>query len=312
LKARKYVNSQSGAALLLVLFVVLFLSITGSVLLNATTYSLKSNEKNERLQEEFYSAEGAVDLVLDDMESYEGKYVPIELRYDNGNLVTDVRGKPIIKDVQQKGRYFYLNNLSMPSTITKSIGGKFITVTIDKTVVNPDAFQATINASVDNISRDLELKVSKGKMPTLSSGGLNKPIHFKDSFNYSGSKNHDELDIDTNNARISDSTYQTILDNFDFENSIIYDNLDEFWNTNDPDSNVDPNQVNSSNKGNGKGDSKAKTVTIIEYKLYEFIRQMKYKCEKFGIEFVQVDRFYPSSKTCSSCGHVKKDLKLSD
>ena len=33
---------------------------------------LKSNEKNERLQEEFYSAEGAVDLVLDDMKSYEG------------------------------------------------------------------------------------------------------------------------------------------------------------------------------------------------------------------------------------------------
>jgi putative transposase len=47
-------------------------------------------------------------------------------------------------------------------------------------------------------------------------------------------------------------------------------------------------------------------------KLYEFIRQMKYKCEKYGIEFMQVDRFYPSSKTCSCCGHIKKDLKLSD
>ena len=45
---------------------------------------------------------------------------------------------------------------------------------------------------------------------------------------------------------------------------------------------------------------------------YEFIRQMKYKCEWNGIEFVQADRFYPSSKTCSCCGNVKKDLKLSD
>lgn len=44
----------------------------------------------------------------------------------------------------------------------------------------------------------------------------------------------------------------------------------------------------------------------------EFIRQMKYKSEWNGIEFVQVDRFYPSSKTCSCCGNVKKDLKLSD
>ena len=39
---------------------------------------------------------------------------------------------------------------------------------------------------------------------------------------------------------------------------------------------------------------------------------MKYKCEFNGIEFVQADRFYPSSKTCSSCGKIKKDLKLSD
>lgn len=44
----------------------------------------------------------------------------------------------------------------------------------------------------------------------------------------------------------------------------------------------------------------------------EFIRQMKYKCELNGIEFVQVNRFYPSSKTCSCCGAIKKDLKLKD
>ncbi|OXS74682.1 RNA-guided endonuclease InsQ/TnpB family protein [Domibacillus enclensis] len=51
---------------------------------------------------------------------------------------------------------------------------------------------------------------------------------------------------------------------------------------------------------------------IQKQKLYEFTRQMKYKCEKYGIEFMQVDRFFPSSKTCSSCGTIKKDLKLSD
>lgn len=51
---------------------------------------------------------------------------------------------------------------------------------------------------------------------------------------------------------------------------------------------------------------------IQEQKWYEFIRQMKYKSEWAGIEFVQVSKFYPSSKTCSYCGNVKKDLKLSD
>lgn len=51
---------------------------------------------------------------------------------------------------------------------------------------------------------------------------------------------------------------------------------------------------------------------IAEQKWYEFIRQMQYKCEWAGIEFVRADQYYPSSKTCSHCGHIKKDLKLSD
>lgn len=52
--------------------------------------------------------------------------------------------------------------------------------------------------------------------------------------------------------------------------------------------------------------------SIQEQSFYEFIRQMKYKCEFNCIEFVQVDRFFPSSKKCSCCGEIKKDLKLKD
>ncbi len=51
---------------------------------------------------------------------------------------------------------------------------------------------------------------------------------------------------------------------------------------------------------------------IQEECLHEFLRQMKYKCEWNGIEFIQVGRFYPSSKACSHCGNIKKDLKLKD
>lgn len=39
---------------------------------------------------------------------------------------------------------------------------------------------------------------------------------------------------------------------------------------------------------------------------------MRYKCEWAGVEFVLADRFFPSSKKCSNCGNIKKDLKLSD
>lgn len=52
--------------------------------------------------------------------------------------------------------------------------------------------------------------------------------------------------------------------------------------------------------------------SIQQQNLYEFKRQMKYKCEFNGIEFVEADIWYPSSKTCSECGHIKKNLSLSE
>ena len=51
---------------------------------------------------------------------------------------------------------------------------------------------------------------------------------------------------------------------------------------------------------------------IQQQKIYEFQRQIEYKSKLNEIEFIQVDKFYPSSKTCSCCGNIKKDLKLSD
>lgn len=44
----------------------------------------------------------------------------------------------------------------------------------------------------------------------------------------------------------------------------------------------------------------------------EFHRQIAYKCERNNIKLIIADRFFPSSKLCSCCGNIKKDLKLSD
>ena len=51
---------------------------------------------------------------------------------------------------------------------------------------------------------------------------------------------------------------------------------------------------------------------IAQQGLYEFKRQIQYKCKKYGIEFVEADKWFPSSKTCSCCGRIKSDLKLKD
>ena len=45
---------------------------------------------------------------------------------------------------------------------------------------------------------------------------------------------------------------------------------------------------------------------------YEFRRQIKYKSLRSNIQVIIADRFFPSSKLCSCCGNIKKDLKLSD
>ena len=51
---------------------------------------------------------------------------------------------------------------------------------------------------------------------------------------------------------------------------------------------------------------------IASQKFFEFKTKLISKCKQNNIELRIVDRFYPSSKTCSQCGKVKKDLKLSD
>ena len=44
----------------------------------------------------------------------------------------------------------------------------------------------------------------------------------------------------------------------------------------------------------------------------EFRRQIEYKSAWNNIPVIIADRFFPSSKLCSCCGNIKKDLKLSD
>ena len=52
--------------------------------------------------------------------------------------------------------------------------------------------------------------------------------------------------------------------------------------------------------------------TIQQQGFYEFRRQIEYKAKWHNIPVIVADRFFPSSKLCSCCGNIKKDLKLSD
>lgn len=65
---------------------------------------------------------------------------------------------------------------------------------------------------------------------------------------------------------------------------------------------------------NVKGMMKNKYLSkaIQQQKFYEFRRQIQYKSEWNNIHVIITDRFFPSSKLCCCCGHIKEDLKLSD
>lgn len=51
---------------------------------------------------------------------------------------------------------------------------------------------------------------------------------------------------------------------------------------------------------------------ILDVGMGEFRRQLEYKSEWYGSQIQVADMFYPSSKTCSVCGHIKSELSLSE
>ena len=51
---------------------------------------------------------------------------------------------------------------------------------------------------------------------------------------------------------------------------------------------------------------------VAQQKFFEFRTKLISKCKEYNIELRVVDRWYPSSKLCHDCGHIEKDLKLSD
>lgn len=77
---------------------------------------------------------------------------------------------------------------------------------------------------------------------------------------------------------------------------------------------INENQViiieNLNVKGMMKNHNLAKSIQ--ELSLYRFKEMLRYKSVWYGNYIVEIDKFYPSSKLCSVCGHKNNDLKLSE
>jgi putative transposase len=77
---------------------------------------------------------------------------------------------------------------------------------------------------------------------------------------------------------------------------------------------INENQViiieNLNVRGMMKNHNLAKSIQ--ELSLYRFKEMLRYKSEWYDNDIVEIDRYHPSSKLCSVCGHKNNDLKLSD
>jgi putative transposase len=61
---------------------------------------------------------------------------------------------------------------------------------------------------------------------------------------------------------------------------------------------------------NGMTKNRKLAKSITDANFSAFRTQLTYKCAWYGKKLTVAPRFYPSSKTCSSCGTVKKELMI--
>ena len=63
---------------------------------------------------------------------------------------------------------------------------------------------------------------------------------------------------------------------------------------------------------NGQASKRAMNRSILRNGWSGFVDKLAYKAQWYGRTFVQVDRFYPSSRLCHGCGHKYDELRLSE
>lgn len=156
-------KNQSGAALMIVLILVVLVSIVGTAMLSTTTYGLQNVVKTTKEQEEFYRAEGALEIVLAEMASYKDP------------------------DTGDSGPYAYLKKMTVDTKIYP-IGEEDIQVKIVKKEINTKKINVNIEARYANenqskLSRVLNFDVDVNYNPlprTKTAYGYVEEGHYKD------------------------------------------------------------------------------------------------------------------------------------
>lgn len=203
--------------------------------------------------------------------------------------------------------YIPVNKSIKSGTITKQAGRFYISVLIDEDV------KTHKHNKNEGIGIDLGVKCfavlsDNTKYKTLKQNKLNKRLlknqkvlsrKYKSKIK---NKNATYKNISKQKLRIQKINQRIANARNDYQNKVVNEIIKR-----------EPSFITIENL-NIKGMMKNRHLSksIANQGFNQFIYKLKYKCLINGIELRQVDRFYASSKICSCCGVVKKDLKLSD
>jgi len=59
-------------------------------------------------------------------------------------------------------------------------------------------------------------------------------------------------------------------------------------------------------------ENKARSRKTLDLSPYSFYEKLKYKAEEYGKQIVFIDKWFPSTKTCSKCGFINNELQEKD
>ncbi len=169
MRISKALTNERGAALILTLFLIMFISIVGVALLNTTFYGQNNNVVAVKEQKEYYPLEGAIEMMLFEMKEYERNSDSYLMSIDsvgNEKPVVDKEGNRY--RIINKGAYFYINDMTAPRKF--KIGNEYIEVSITKDPLNEDKY--TISAKRDSLDsklvRSLDIVVNREPQPEIS------------------------------------------------------------------------------------------------------------------------------------------------
>jgi len=198
-------------------------------------------------------------------------------------------------------KYLNKNQKEIKSaTLTKTKSGQYyLSILIDKpnkTLINPVYNIIGLDLGIkdfivdSNGNRYENIKIKRNNEKKLSK------LHKQLSKKQKGSKNNEK-------ARIKLAKYYEKLNNKkeNYLHHIINQLLNE-------------NQVIVIEDLNVKGMMKNHRLSksIQELSLHRFKEMLTYKSKWYNRDIIEIDRYYPSSKLCSCCGHKNNELKLSD